>query len=103
MMMPVIKRTGSKKWSEKLSSIWRSPDNKNIPHEKDKDEMDPPEKKSNVYQSCWDSISDPEERRRAILAKHGFKPREPKKEKEDDDLVNQLKICTLLQGCSLIL
>ena len=44
------------------------------------------EKQAAVAKSQWDDIIDPEERKKAILAKHGFKPFEKKKSKHDDPL-----------------
>ena len=39
-----------------------------------------------VAKSQWDDFLDPEERKKAILAKHGFKPYEQKEHKHDDPL-----------------
>ena len=40
--------------------------------------------------SDWSHITDPEEKRRAILAKHGFKPREARHNDSDDDMLDDL-------------
>eukprot|EP00092_Neocalanus_flemingeri_P039775 GFUD01043315.1.p1 GENE.GFUD01043315.1~~GFUD01043315.1.p1 ORF type:complete len:2211 (+),score=819.60 GFUD01043315.1:247-6879(+) len=57
---------------------------------KSESKVEPPkllEKKSSYvpkkYKSEWEDITDPEEKRNAILAKHGLKPM--KKERDDDD------------------
>ena len=49
---------------------------------KEKDTAGPPR----ITKSEWDDFSDPEERKRAILAKHGFKPHKVKPPKDDDPL-----------------
>ena len=88
-ILPAVRRRDSAKtkaWSHKLASYWSNKgpkkDNESN-HSKQKMETLPSHaKRSPEEEEAWKSIEDPEERKRAILLKHGFKPRDPVKEAE---------------------
>ena len=88
-VLPDVQRRGSAKakaWSHKLASYWS---NKG-PKKEDGFHQSMPKvetlprvvKRPEKEEEAWKSIEDPEERKRAILLKHGFKPRDPAKEAE---------------------
>ena len=87
-ILPAVRRRDSAKtkaWSHKLASYWSNKgpkkDNESN-HSKQKMETLPSHAKRSPEEEAWKSIEDPEERKRAILLKHGFKPRDPVKEAE---------------------
>ena len=88
-VLPAVQRGDSAKakaWSNKLARYWsnkgpKKDDESN--HTRPKVETLPRRgKKPEEEEEAWKSIADPEERKRAILLKHGFKPRDPAKEAE---------------------
>ena len=87
-MLPALQRRDSAKakaWSHKLASYWSmGPKKDDKPtHSQPKVETLPrPVKRPEEEEDAWKAIEDPEERKRAILLKHGFKPRDPAKDAE---------------------
>ena len=85
---PMLSRRNSVKtsWSNRVSSYFSSPAETKIPEYKKLEQRLDVE----VAKSKWDDIVDPEERKRAILAKHGFKPHNVKRMSTNIDDVDTI-------------
>jgi hypothetical protein len=73
--MPTFKRRNVAKWESSIPPYFCTPKSDTM-------------SKKEEPKSKWDDISDPMERHRAILAKHGFKPHEAKEYDNDDPLTD---------------
>ena len=86
-VLPTVQRRDSvktKAWSHRLASYWPQKSSKREECEsKAKPQLvEAGRQQRQVEEDAWKAIEDPDERKRAILLKHGFKPRDPAKDAE---------------------